>query len=119
MGPAEHFDPVGSCPQWVRGPQADPARLLVATWGQGPGARLGLWPGLCPSLYEEEGVGTDNICFCGGETKALNGRIPRLVGCRQSLGSCPDLAETHLLAHTWPVADCASSLGLFPGGRGW
>lgn len=95
LGPAEHFDPVSSCPQWVRGPQVDPARLLVASWSRGPVARLGLWRGVCPSLYEEEGVRIDNICFYRGETEALNGWVPRLLGCRQTLGLCPDHAETY------------------------
>jgi hypothetical protein len=42
MDHVELFDPVGGLPDWVRGPWAKPARLLVASWGRGPMARLGL-----------------------------------------------------------------------------
>lgn len=39
MGPAGNFDPVGSCPKWVRGPGlTQPARCP-------PAEGVGLWPG--------------------------------------------------------------------------
>lgn len=95
LGLAEHFDPLGSCPQWVRGPQVDPARLLVASWGRGPVARLGLWRRVCPGRYEEEGVRTDNVYFYRREIEALTGSVLRVLGCRESLGLCPDHAETY------------------------
>lgn len=46
-------------------------------------ARLGLRQGVCPSLYEEEEVWTDSVCFYRGEIKALNGQtwVPRPLGC--------------------------------------
>lgn len=73
MGLVEHFDPVGGHPQWVRGPQADLARLLGASWGRGPTGQPESGSVAWPSLYEEEGVRTDSILFYGGETKVLNG----------------------------------------------
>lgn len=46
MDPAEHFDPVDSCPQWVRGPQSDPASYQLPAGGED------LWPSLdCDREY--------------------------------------------------------------------
>lgn len=87
---------------------------------QAPAGGEGPWPGgaevgVCPSLYEEEGVRTDSTCFYRDEIKALSGQawVLRLLGCRQSLDLSPELhTETHWLA-MWAAAGSALSLGLF------
>ena len=43
MDDIEPFDPKSGLYEWVRGPQAEPARVLVASWGRGPVA--GVKPG--------------------------------------------------------------------------
>lgn len=68
MDDIEPFDPKSGLYEWVRGPQAEPTRVLVASWGRGPVA--GMKPGsVAQSLLGGRSQGREHFAFTEGKPK--------------------------------------------------
>lgn len=103
MDDIEPFDPKSGLYEWVRGPQAEPARVLVASWGRGPVA--GVKPGsVAQSLLGGRSQGREHFAFTERKPKPEWPDLgPEATWLQGGLGLCPEHTDALIgsLASGW------------------